>query len=137
MNAFVLHDGTDQAEIRRWGTCAAAIVTAHALLIALGMNWYTQRPPPGVRFPAIMVDMAPVIVFAAADADGSGAGAGDAAGRRLAAAEAAKPEDVCGTARADPAAGEAGGRGAAGAEDRTAPPKPEPARSFRSKSRCR
>ena len=60
MNAFALHHGTDQAEIRRWGMCAAAILTAHALLIALGMNWYTQPPPPGVSFPAIMVDMAPV-----------------------------------------------------------------------------
>jgi protein TonB len=60
MNAFALHHGTDQAEIRRWGMCAAAILTAHALLIVLGMNWYTQRPTPGVRFHAIMVDMAPV-----------------------------------------------------------------------------
>jgi protein TonB len=60
MNAFALHHGTDQAEIRRWGVCAAAILTVHSLLIALGMNWYTQPPSPGVSFPAIMVDMAPV-----------------------------------------------------------------------------
>ena len=37
-----------------------AIVTAHAALIALVLNWYTQRPAPGVSMPAIMVDMAPV-----------------------------------------------------------------------------
>ena len=50
----------DQAAVRRWGTSAFAIVAAHAALIALAMNWYTQRPVPGVSLPAIMVDMAPV-----------------------------------------------------------------------------
>jgi protein TonB len=35
-------------------------VAAHAALITLAMNWYTQRPVPGVSLPAIMVDMAPV-----------------------------------------------------------------------------
>ena len=34
-------------------------MAAHAALIALGMAWYTQRPPPGVSIPTIMVDMAP------------------------------------------------------------------------------
>ena len=60
MNAFALHDVTDQAAVRRWGASAFAIVAAHAALIALTMNWYTQRPVPGVSLPAIMVDMAPV-----------------------------------------------------------------------------
>ncbi len=46
--------------VRRWGISAAAIVAAHAALIAIGMNWYPQRPEPGVTLPAIMVDMAPV-----------------------------------------------------------------------------
>ena len=60
VNAFALHDVTDQATARRWGASAFAIVAAHAALIALALNWYTQRPVPGVSLPAIMVDMAPV-----------------------------------------------------------------------------
>jgi protein TonB len=60
MNAFALHDISDHAPVRRWGASAAAIVVAHAALIALALNWYTQRPVPGVSLPAIMVDMAPV-----------------------------------------------------------------------------
>lgn len=59
MNAFVLHDTSDATGALRWGTSATAIVAAHAALIALGMAWYTQRPPPGVTMPTIMVDMAP------------------------------------------------------------------------------
>jgi protein TonB len=59
MNAFVLHDTSDATGALRWGTSATAIVAAHAALIALGMAWYTQRPPPGVTIPMIMVDMAP------------------------------------------------------------------------------
>jgi protein TonB len=58
MNAFVLHD-TPDTSIFRWGTSAISILAVHAALIALGMAWYTQRPPPGVTIPAIMVDMAP------------------------------------------------------------------------------
>lgn len=59
MNAFVLHDVSDQTGILRWGTSAISILAVHAALIALGMAWYTQRPPPGVTMPAIMLDMAP------------------------------------------------------------------------------
>ena len=59
MNAFVLHDTSDATGALRWGAAATAIVAAHAALIALGMGWYTQRPPPGVTIPTIMVDMAP------------------------------------------------------------------------------
>ena len=60
MNAFALHDVSDQAVFRRWGVSAMAIVAAHAALIMLAMNWYTQRPEPGVAMPAIMVDLAPI-----------------------------------------------------------------------------
>ena len=60
MNAFVLHDTSDANGALRWGTSATLIVAAHAALIALALNWYTQRPVPGVSLPAIMVDMAPV-----------------------------------------------------------------------------
>lgn len=59
MNAFALHDVADQAAARRWGASAFAIAAAHVALIALAVNWYTQRPVPGVSLPAIMVDMAP------------------------------------------------------------------------------
>jgi len=60
MNAFALHDVSDQAGVRRWGASAMAIVAAHAALVALAINWYVQRPVPGVSLPAIMIDMAPV-----------------------------------------------------------------------------
>jgi protein TonB len=60
MNAFALHDVSDQAVLRRWGVSAAAILAAHAALIAIGMNWSRQPPEPGVTLPAIMVDMSPV-----------------------------------------------------------------------------
>jgi protein TonB len=60
VNAFALHDVSDQAVLRRWGVSAAAILAAHAALIAFGMNWSRQPPEPGVTLPAIMVDMAPV-----------------------------------------------------------------------------
>jgi protein TonB len=60
MNAFVLHDVRDQAGVRRWGSSGAAIVAAHAALIALAMGWTAQRQPPGVSLPTVMVDMAPV-----------------------------------------------------------------------------
>ncbi|NOJ42259.1 TonB family protein [Bradyrhizobium australiense] len=60
MNAFVLHDASDHAVVRRWGVSAFAIVAAHAVLIALAVNWATQRPVPGVSLPVIMIDMAPV-----------------------------------------------------------------------------
>ena len=60
MNAFALHDVSDQAVLRRWGTSAVAILAAHAALIAIGMNWTRPQPEPGVTVPAIMVDMSPV-----------------------------------------------------------------------------
>jgi periplasmic protein TonB len=59
MNAFVLHDVGDHGGVLRWGASAAAIVALHAALLALGLAWYTQRPPAGTTMPAIMVDMAP------------------------------------------------------------------------------
>ncbi|MBW8855169.1 MAG: energy transducer TonB, partial [Bradyrhizobium sp.] len=48
MNAFALHEVSDQAAVRRWGASAFTIAAAHAALIALALNWYTQRPVPGV-----------------------------------------------------------------------------------------
>jgi protein TonB len=60
VNAFALHDVSDHAVMRRWGVSAAAILAAHAALIAIGMNWARPQPEPGVTLPAIMVDMSPV-----------------------------------------------------------------------------
>jgi len=60
MNAYALHEAPDQATLRRWGVCAAAILAAHAAVIALGINWQRAIPDPGVSMPAIMVDLAPV-----------------------------------------------------------------------------
>ena len=94
MNAFALHDVSDQAVVRRWGTSAIAIVAAHAALIALGMNWYT--PAAGARRYSARDHggHGAGIVRAAADADGSRAGTGDAAGRCLAARAAQQQEVV-------------------------------------------
>ena len=115
MNAFALHDVSDQAAVRRWGASAFAIVAAHAALIALAMNWYTQRPVPGVSLPAIMVDMAPVSSAPQSTQLDLAPGPVDAAGRCLAAGARGRGSRAGGD-RADPAAGEAGGRRAAGAE---------------------
>ena len=60
MNAYALHDVSDQAVVRRWGISAMAIVAAHAALLALATNWYKEQPDPGVSMPAIMVDLAPI-----------------------------------------------------------------------------
>jgi len=60
INAFILHEVDDPIRLRRWTLSAAAIAAAHAALLALGLNWTAQRPPPGVSEPAIMVDLAPV-----------------------------------------------------------------------------
>jgi protein TonB len=59
MNAFVLHDVGDHSGVLRWGASAGAIVALHVALLALGLAWYTQHPPPGITMPAIMVEMAP------------------------------------------------------------------------------
>jgi protein TonB len=60
VNAFALHDVSDQAMLRRWGVAAVTILATHAALIAIGMNWTRPQPESGVTLPAIMVDMAPV-----------------------------------------------------------------------------
>jgi len=67
MNAFALHDPTDRAGVARWSASAVAIVAAHLGLIAAGLAWYQQTPPPGVASPAIMVDLAPAASAPAAE----------------------------------------------------------------------
>jgi protein TonB len=59
MNAFVLHEFDDRAAMARWSASAAIIVALHAVLIALGVVWYTHSAPPGVALPTIMIDLAP------------------------------------------------------------------------------
>jgi protein TonB len=59
MNAYVLHDVSDQTGTVRWGTSALLIAVAHIGLIVLGMAWYARQPEPGVTMPMIMVDLAP------------------------------------------------------------------------------
>ena len=58
-NAYALYEAPDQAALRRWSAAAAAILAAHAAVIALGINWQRAVPAPGVNLPAIVVDMAP------------------------------------------------------------------------------
>ncbi|UGY00750.1 energy transducer TonB family protein [Bradyrhizobium quebecense] len=59
MNAYALHDAGDDIRLRRWGLSAAAILAAHAALIALGITW-VSAPPPGVAVPAVLVDLTPI-----------------------------------------------------------------------------
>jgi len=46
VNAFALHDVSDQAVFRRWGVSAAAILTAHAALIANRLKWDRDPAEP-------------------------------------------------------------------------------------------
>ena len=58
-NAYALYEPADRAMLRRWGVSAAAILAAHAAVVALAMSW--QRPVPEPAWlPAIMVDLAPL-----------------------------------------------------------------------------
>ncbi|WP_338696527.1 energy transducer TonB [Bradyrhizobium sp. 26S5] len=59
MNAYALHDTGGEVRLRRWGLSAAAILAAHAALLALGMNW-VSAPPPGVAVPTVLVDLTPI-----------------------------------------------------------------------------
>lgn len=59
MSVYALHDPAERVGVLRWSASAVAIVALHALLIALGVAWYVQSPPPGSPIPAILVDMAP------------------------------------------------------------------------------
>ncbi|MGN1285908.1 MAG: energy transducer TonB [Bradyrhizobium sp.] len=59
MNAYALHDAGGDIRLRRWGLSAAAILAAHAALVALGMTW-VSAPPPGVVVPAVLVDLTPI-----------------------------------------------------------------------------
>ncbi|WP_375787386.1 TonB family protein [Bradyrhizobium sp. Pha-3] len=59
MNAYALHDAGGDIRLSRWGPSAAAILAAHAALIALGITWISA-PPPGVAVPAVLVDLTPI-----------------------------------------------------------------------------
>ncbi|VIO80243.1 hypothetical protein CI1B_83350 [Bradyrhizobium ivorense] len=59
MSDYALHHAGDEVRLRRWGLSAAAILAAHAALLALGMTW-VAAPPPGVAVPAVLVDLAPI-----------------------------------------------------------------------------
>ena len=115
MNAFALHDVSDQAAVRRWGASAFAIVGRACGADRVGDE--LVHPAAGARrHPACDHGRHGAgFLRAAADADGSRAGTRDAAGRCLAAG-ARGCGSRAGTDRADPAAGEAGSRRAAGAE---------------------
>ncbi|KRQ12186.1 energy transducer TonB [Bradyrhizobium pachyrhizi] len=59
MNAYALHDAGDEIWLRRWGLSVAAILAAHAAVLAVGMSW-VPAPPPGVAVPAVLVDLTPI-----------------------------------------------------------------------------
>lgn len=59
MNAHALHATHDDIRLKRWALSAAAILAAHAALLALGMSW-TSPPPPGVTVPTVLVDLTPI-----------------------------------------------------------------------------
>ncbi|MGY4573539.1 energy transducer TonB [Bradyrhizobium sp. USDA 3256] len=59
MNAYALHDAGGEIRLRRWGLSAAAILAAHAAVLAVAMSW-VPAPPPGVAVPAVLVDLTPI-----------------------------------------------------------------------------
>ncbi|MGY3496529.1 TonB family protein [Bradyrhizobium sp. USDA 4502] len=59
MNAYALHDAGDEIWLKRWGLSVAAILAAHAAVLAVGMSW-VSAPPPGVAVPAVLVDLTPI-----------------------------------------------------------------------------
>uniref|UniRef100_Q07T16 TonB family protein n=1 Tax=Rhodopseudomonas palustris (strain BisA53) TaxID=316055 RepID=Q07T16_RHOP5 len=59
MNALALHIADQPSERPRWAFSAMMVIAIHAALIALGIAWYHQAPPPGVAIPAILIDMSP------------------------------------------------------------------------------
>lgn len=60
MSALVLYGPTERSEWPRWSAAAIAVVLLHALLIAVGVYWYTQYQNAGTPIPPIMVDLVPV-----------------------------------------------------------------------------
>ncbi|MCP3419852.1 energy transducer TonB [Bradyrhizobium brasilense] len=59
MSAYALHDAGDEIWLRRWGLSVAAMLAAHAAVLAVGMSW-VPAPPPGVAVPAVLVDLTPI-----------------------------------------------------------------------------
>ncbi len=128
MNAFVLHDTSDANGAVRWGTSATLIVSAHAALIALGMAWYTQRPPPGVMIPTILVDMAPVTASPQPTPMDIAPGPEMQEADASPPVEQAKPETVREQLEATPPQLTPEVEAPPEAKPEPAPPKPEPAR---------
>lgn len=128
MNAFVLHDTSDTNDALRWGTSATLIVSAHAALIALGMAWYTQRPPPGVSIPTIMVDMAPTTASPQPTPMDIAPGPEMQAADASPPVETAKPETVPEQLEATPPQQAPEVVAPPEAKPAPTPPKPEPAR---------
>ncbi len=60
MTTLALHDGIDQADVRRWSVAATLVVAVHAALIACYLFWSTTAPPPSRPLDAISVDLAPM-----------------------------------------------------------------------------
>jgi protein TonB len=59
VNALALHTPDQPSERARWALSAMMVTAIHAALIALGVAWYNQAPPPGTAIPAILIDMSP------------------------------------------------------------------------------
>lgn len=49
----------DGRDLSRWGACFAAVLGAHALLLAGMLAYRTVAAEPGEALPAVMIDMAP------------------------------------------------------------------------------
>jgi protein TonB len=59
MSVLALHQRPDEAELRRYGAAAIAIVLAHVALIAALLVWYEREGATGVTMQPIMVELAP------------------------------------------------------------------------------
>ncbi|OQW59225.1 MAG: hypothetical protein A4S14_04335 [Proteobacteria bacterium SG_bin9] len=60
MSALVLYGPTERSDLPRWSAAAIVVVLLHALLIAVGVYWYSQYQNAGTPVPPIMVDLVAV-----------------------------------------------------------------------------
>lgn len=60
MSALVLYGPTERSDLPRWSAAAIVVMMLHALMIAMGIYWYTQYQNAGMPIPPIMVDLVPV-----------------------------------------------------------------------------
>ncbi len=60
MNVFALHARPERPSWPRWLLAGTAVIAVHGALVALAIAWPAAVKLPGVKLPAVMIDMQPV-----------------------------------------------------------------------------